>query len=60
MKIMIYGSNGRHISFFDRVTAPVQLIAGRLDQRCPVSDSIEAHEVLQSMGKEAGIGGLRR
>lgn len=37
--------------FLDQVSAPVQLIAGRLDQRCPVSDSIEAHEALQKMGK---------
>jgi len=35
----------------DQISAPVQLIAGRLDQRCPVSDSIEAHEALQSLGK---------
>ncbi len=41
--------------FLHQVTAPVQLIAGRLDQRCPVSDSIEAHEVLQSLGKEAEL-----
>jgi dipeptidyl aminopeptidase/acylaminoacyl peptidase len=37
--------------FLDRVTAPVQLIAGRLDQRCPVSDSLEAHDALRDMGK---------
>ena len=37
--------------FLDRVTAPLQLIAGRLDQRCPVSDSVDAHEKMQKMGK---------
>jgi dipeptidyl aminopeptidase/acylaminoacyl peptidase len=41
--------------FLDRVSAPVQLIAGRMDQRCPVSDSIEAHELLQAMGKEVEL-----
>ncbi|MGZ6347123.1 MAG: S9 family peptidase [Anaerolineales bacterium] len=41
--------------FLHKVTAPVQLIAGRLDQRCPVSDSIEAHEALKNLGKEAEL-----
>ena len=41
--------------FLDRVSAPVQIIAGRLDQRCPVSDSVEAHEALQSMGKNVEL-----
>ncbi|HEX7619856.1 MAG TPA: S9 family peptidase [Anaerolineales bacterium] len=41
--------------FLDKVSAPVQLIAGRLDQRCPVSDSIEAHEALQDMGKSVEL-----
>lgn len=41
--------------FLDQVTAPLQLIAGRLDQRCPVSDSIEAHEALTRMGKKAEL-----
>ena len=41
--------------FLHRVTAPVQLIAGRLDQRCPVSDSIEAHEALKNLGKEVEL-----
>jgi dipeptidyl aminopeptidase/acylaminoacyl peptidase len=41
--------------FLDRVIAPVQLIAGRRDQRCPVSDSIEAHESLQNLGKEVEL-----
>jgi dipeptidyl aminopeptidase/acylaminoacyl peptidase len=37
--------------FLDKISAPVQLIAGRQDQRCPVTDSIEAHALLQEMGK---------
>ncbi len=37
--------------FLDQVAAPIQLIAGRQDQRCPVTDSIEAHARLKSMGK---------
>jgi dipeptidyl aminopeptidase/acylaminoacyl peptidase len=41
--------------FLHQVSAPVQLIAGRLDQRCPVSDSIEAHEALQKLGKEVEL-----
>jgi dipeptidyl aminopeptidase/acylaminoacyl peptidase len=41
--------------FLDRITAPVQLLAGRQDQRCPVSDSIEAHGVLQTMGKSVEL-----
>ncbi len=41
--------------FLHQVIAPVQLIAGRLDQRCPVSDSIEAHELLQNLGKETEL-----
>ncbi len=41
--------------FLHQVSAPVQLIAGRLDQRCPVSDSIEAHAALQKLGKEVEL-----
>jgi len=41
--------------FLDQVAAPVQLIAGRLDQRCPVSDSIEAHAVLEKSGKQVDL-----
>ena len=41
--------------FLDRIQVAVQLIAGRLDQRCPVSDSIEAHEALLRMGKTAEL-----
>jgi dipeptidyl aminopeptidase/acylaminoacyl peptidase len=38
-----------------RVNAPVQLIAGRHDQRCPVTDSIEAYELLQKLGKKVEL-----
>jgi dipeptidyl aminopeptidase/acylaminoacyl peptidase len=38
--------------FLDRIRAPLQLICGRHDVRCPVSDSIEAYATLQRMGKE--------
>jgi dipeptidyl aminopeptidase/acylaminoacyl peptidase len=41
--------------FLDRITAPVQLIAGRQDQRCPVSDSIEAHATLLNSGKRVEL-----
>ncbi|HTX90460.1 MAG TPA: S9 family peptidase [Anaerolineales bacterium] len=37
--------------FLDRVRAPLQLICGRLDARCPVSDSIQAEKDMKSMGK---------
>jgi len=35
----------------DKISAPVQLIAGRLDQRCPVSDCVDAHKAMHEMGK---------
>ena len=38
--------------FLDRMRAPLQLICGGSDVRCPVSDSIEANITLQKMGKE--------
>ena len=38
--------------FLDRVSAPVQLICGGNDPRCPASDSIEAHDKLVSLGKD--------
>jgi dipeptidyl aminopeptidase/acylaminoacyl peptidase len=41
--------------FLDQVSAPVQLIAGRLDQRCPVGDSIEAHAELKRLGKDVEL-----
>ena len=37
--------------FLDRLTAPLQLICGGTDVRCPISDSIQARDALQSMGK---------
>ncbi|MDY7040721.1 MAG: S9 family peptidase [Chloroflexota bacterium] len=37
--------------FLGRVTAPVQLICGAHDPRCPASESIQAHDVLASQGK---------
>ncbi len=41
--------------FLERVRAPLQLICGRHDARCPVSDSIEAYTALQKMGKEVEL-----
>jgi len=41
--------------FLDRVLAPLQLICGRHDARCPVSDSIEAKATLQRMGREVEL-----
>ena len=37
--------------FLDRVKAPLQLICGRHDARCPVGDSIEAYEILTKLDK---------
>jgi dipeptidyl aminopeptidase/acylaminoacyl peptidase len=37
--------------FLDRVAAPVQLICGAHDPRCPASESLQAHDVLQAQGK---------
>jgi dipeptidyl aminopeptidase/acylaminoacyl peptidase len=37
--------------FLDRVQAPVQLICGANDPRCPASESIAAHDALLSLGK---------
>jgi dipeptidyl aminopeptidase/acylaminoacyl peptidase len=36
--------------FLDRVKAPVQLICGGNDPRCPASESIAARDALQAMG----------
>jgi len=38
--------------FLDRVRAPVQLICGANDPRCPPSESTAARDTLQSLGKE--------
>jgi dipeptidyl aminopeptidase/acylaminoacyl peptidase len=41
--------------FLDQVTAPVQLICGGNDPRCPASDSIQAHDRLIELGKEVEL-----
>ena len=41
--------------FIDRIKAPLQLICGRHDARCPVSDSVEAYETLTRLGKEVDL-----
>jgi dipeptidyl aminopeptidase/acylaminoacyl peptidase len=41
--------------FLECVCAPLQLICGRHDARCPVSDSIEAQAALVQMGKEVEL-----
>jgi dipeptidyl aminopeptidase/acylaminoacyl peptidase len=41
-------SPGLHL---DQMKAPLQLICGRLDARCPISDSIQAEKDLKGMGK---------
>jgi dipeptidyl aminopeptidase/acylaminoacyl peptidase len=38
--------------FLDRVKAPVQLICGGNDPRCPASESIAARDALRALGKE--------
>jgi dipeptidyl aminopeptidase/acylaminoacyl peptidase len=38
-------------NFLDRVAAPVQIICGGLDPRCPPSDSIAARDKLLTLGK---------
>lgn len=38
--------------FLDRIQAPVQLICGGNDPRCPASDSIAARDRLESLGKQ--------
>lgn len=37
--------------FLDRIAAPVQLICGGNDPRCPASDSVDTHDKLVEMGK---------
>ena len=41
--------------FLDRVSAPVQLICGANDPRCPASDSIDAQNKLLELGKEVEL-----
>lgn len=38
--------------FLDRITAPVQLICGENDVRCPASESKQAYETLRKLDKE--------
>jgi dipeptidyl aminopeptidase/acylaminoacyl peptidase len=38
--------------FLERIQAPVQLVCGAHDPRCPVSESIQAREALLKLGKE--------
>ena len=41
--------------FLDRINAPVQLICGGNDPRCPASDSLEARDKLVSLGKDVEL-----
>ncbi len=41
--------------FLDRVAAPVQLICGSYDPRCPASESLRAHDALQAQGKPCDL-----
>jgi dipeptidyl aminopeptidase/acylaminoacyl peptidase len=41
--------------FLDKVNAPVQLICGGNDPRCPASDSIDARDKLIEFGKEVEL-----
>lgn len=36
--------------FLERVKAPVQLICGANDPRCPASESVQAHQALEALG----------
>jgi dipeptidyl aminopeptidase/acylaminoacyl peptidase len=41
--------------FLERVSAPVQLICGAHDPRCPASESIEAQKILAGQGKACDL-----
>lgn len=41
--------------FLDRVNAPVQLICGAHDVRCPASESVQARDVLAAAGKRCDL-----
>ena len=41
--------------FLDRVSAPVQLICGANDPRCPASDSLNARDKLIELGKDVRL-----
>jgi len=40
------------VFFLDRIMAPVQIIAGANDPRCPLEESIQAKEKLESLGMQ--------
>ncbi len=41
--------------FLDRIQAPVQLICGAHDVRCPAVESLEARDLLEALGKEVSL-----
>jgi dipeptidyl aminopeptidase/acylaminoacyl peptidase len=41
--------------FLDRIQAPVQLIGGANDPRCPPGEAVAAHEALLALGKDAEL-----
>jgi dipeptidyl aminopeptidase/acylaminoacyl peptidase len=41
--------------FLDHITAPVQLICGAHDVRCPASESTQAHDALKALGKQCDL-----
>jgi dipeptidyl aminopeptidase/acylaminoacyl peptidase len=41
--------------FLDQVNAPVQMICGGIDPRCPAIDSIDARDKLVELGKEVDL-----
>jgi dipeptidyl aminopeptidase/acylaminoacyl peptidase len=41
--------------FLDKVNAPVQMICGENDPRCPASDSLDARDKLVELGKEVEL-----
>ncbi len=43
------------IFYIDRIKAPVQMIAGAHDPRCPASETLQAKEALEKRGKEADV-----
>ena len=41
--------------FLNRISAPVQLICGAHDPRCPASESVQAHKALTAQGKSCDL-----
>ena len=41
--------------FLDRIQAPVQLICGAHDVRCPAVESLQARDTLRALGKEVSL-----